>query len=59
MLSHTSINIATRIMNVLEDYSLLNRITTFTIDNDSSNDRAIEILHPSVSGCHDSLLHQR
>ena len=55
----TSVNIAQRLVNVLEDFTLQNRVIAFTMDNASPNDKAIEILRPLVSGYNDSLLHQR
>ena len=56
---HTGVSIAQHIVNVLEGFTLQNRVIAFTMDNASSNDRAIDILRPLVSGSHDSLLHLR
>ena len=55
---HTGVDIAQCIVNMLEDYTLQNRVIAFTMDNASANDRAIDILRPLVSGHYDSLLHQ-
>ena len=43
---HTCVNIAQRIVKVLEDFSLQNCVIAFSMDNALSNDEAIEICMP-------------
>ena len=54
--AHTDTNICERILNVLIDYDLGNRIIAITLDNASANNVAIETLRPLISGYHDVLL---
>jgi hypothetical protein len=44
--SHTSENIAERVMTVLEDYGVVNKDFSITLDNSSSNSKAMEKLSP-------------
>ena len=57
--AHTGANICERILNVLIDYDLGNRIIAITLDNASVNNVAIETIRPLITGYHDVLLHQR
>jgi hypothetical protein len=59
-LIETSLNIAERVMTVLEDYGVVNKVFSITLDNASSNSKAMEKLSPLLSGyVGTSFLHQR
>jgi hypothetical protein len=58
--SHTSENITERVMTMLEDYGVVNKVFSITLDNASSNSKAMEKLSPLLSGYVGTLfLHQR
>jgi NADPH-dependent 7-cyano-7-deazaguanine reductase QueF len=58
--SHTGENIVERVMIVLEDYGVVNKVFSITLDNASSNSKAMEKLSPLLSGYVGTLfLHQR
>lgn len=58
--SHTGENIAYCIIKVMEDFGFTNKIFLITLDNATSNSRAMDILTPVLSTYVDSfLLHQR
>jgi hypothetical protein len=58
--SHTGENIAERVMTVLEDYGVVNKVFSITLDNTSSNSKAMEKLSALFSGYVGTLfLHQR
>jgi hypothetical protein len=49
-IAHTSENIAAeRVMTVLEDYGVVNKVFSITLDNASSNSKAMEKLCPLLS----------
>ena len=56
---HTSTFISERILNVLIDYDLTERVIAVTLDNAAANTRAIDFLRPLVKGFHEELFHQR
>jgi hypothetical protein len=58
--SHTGHNIAERVIVVLQEYALLDKIFSVTLDNASSNTTAITKMAPKLSGYVGTLfLHQR
>jgi hypothetical protein len=58
--SHTGENIAERVMSVLEDYGVANKVFSVTLDNASSNTKAMDRLSSSLSSYVGTLfLHQR
>ena len=62
--SHSGVNIATRIAAVVEEYCLIDKIFSVTLDNASSNARAMNSLTPMFAGYlgpdpSHSLVHQR
>jgi hypothetical protein len=58
--AHTCVNIAGHIYNVIDDFGCTNKVISITLDNASSNSRAMEKLKPLLSGYVGSLfLHQR
>lgn len=58
--AHTGENIAERVMSVLEDYGVANKVFSVTLDNASSNTKAMDRLSSSLSGYVSTLfLHQR
>jgi hypothetical protein len=59
-LAHTSENIDDHIYNVIDDFGCTNKVISITLDNASSNSRAMEKLKPISYGYVASLfLHQR
>jgi hypothetical protein len=58
--SHSGLNIAERVGNVLDEWSLTDKIFSFTLDNTSANASAMTFLTPKFSGYAGSVfLHQR
>ena len=62
--SHSGVNIATRIAAVVEEYGLIDKIFSVTLDNASSNARAMNTLTPIFAGYlgpdpSPSVVHQR
>jgi hypothetical protein len=58
--AHTGENIAERVLSVLEDYGVANKVFSVTLDNASSNTKAMDRLSSSLSGYVGTLfLHQR
>ena len=51
--------ITDRILKVLIDYDLRNRVIAITLDSMPANNIVIEILKPLVNGYHDELFHYR
>jgi hypothetical protein len=57
--SHTGEDIVERVMTVLEDYGVVSKVFSITLDNASSNSKAMEKLSPLLSGYVGTLfLHQ-
>jgi hypothetical protein len=58
--SHTAVNIASRIETVIDEFGLTDKTFSITLDNASANSKAMDILRPKLSGYVDPLpLHQR
>jgi predicted nucleic acid-binding Zn-ribbon protein len=58
--SHSGSNIADRVVAVLEDFGLTDKVFSVTLDNASSNSSAMAFLSPQISGYMGTLfLHQR
>ena len=58
-IAHNARNISDRILNVLVNYDLHKRIIAITLDNATTNDVAIELMRPHLSGFHEELFHVR
>jgi hypothetical protein len=59
-ISHSGSNIVERVGNVLDEWSLTDKIFSFTLDNASTNASAMTFLTPKFSGYVSSIfLHQR
>jgi hypothetical protein len=59
-ISHSGSNIVERVGNVLDEWSLTDKIFSFTLDNASTNASAMTFLTPKFSGYVSSVfLHQR
>jgi hypothetical protein len=58
--AHTGENIADHIFAVIDDFGCTNKVISITLDNASSNSKAMEKLRPLLSGFVGTLfLHQR
>jgi hypothetical protein len=58
--SHTAVNIASRIEIVINEFGLTDKTFSITLDNVSANSKAMDILRPKLSGyVGPLLLHQR
>jgi hypothetical protein len=58
--SHTAVNIASRIKTVIDEFGLTDKTFSITLDNASANSKAMDILRPKLSGyVGPLLLHQR
>ena len=58
--SHNGDNIAERVLAVLEEFGLTEKVVSVTLDNASANTSAMNILSPQISGYVGTLfLHQR
>ena len=58
--SHSGENIVERVLAVLDDFGLTEKVVSVTLDNASANTSAINILSPKIYGYVGTLfLHQR
>ena len=59
--SHNADNIVERVSNVLNDYGILNKVFSVTLDNASANNKAMDKLKPVLKEYlgSDLFLHQR
>ena len=58
--SHNAENISERVLSVVQEYGLTNKIFSITLDNASANSKAMDSLKPALSGyIGDLYLHQR
>ena len=57
--AHNARNISDRVLNVLVNYDLHKRIIAITLDNATSNNVAIELMRPHLSGFREELFHVR
>jgi hypothetical protein len=48
--AHIGVNIVDHIYNVIDDFGCTNKVISITLDNASSNSRAMEKLKPLLSG---------
>ena len=57
--AYNSRNISERILNILVNFVLHERVRAITLDNASANNIVIELMHPNLSGFHEELFHVR
>jgi hypothetical protein len=55
--SHSGENITDRIASVVEEFGLIDKVFSVSLDNASANSRAFEILQPMFFGYLGSILH--
>ena len=58
-MSYNARNISDRVLNILVNYDLHKRIIVITLDNATTNNGAIELMRPHLSGFHEKLFHIR
>ena len=55
--AHNTRNISNWVLNVLVNYDLHKRSIAITLDNTTTNNVAIELMRPHLSGFHEELFH--
>lgn len=56
---HMCANIAERVLNILDEWALIHRVVSITLNNASNNSTAIVVIRDKLVGAHKELLHQR